>query len=425
MTRRAPSADTSHHTSDQHAGSRSNDWLPIGLGVAAVGWGANQFAPLLLMYRSELAVSAATVQAAYGIYALGLVPGLLLGGPLSDRHGRRRVMVTALITSMAGSLLLIVGGQALVGLFAGRLVAGVASGAAFSAGTAWIKELSAGTASDPGPGARRATVAMTAGFAGGPLVAGLVAQVAPVPTASAYVPHIALIIVAIPFTVRATETRTPNPDVALWSPLRLPARSARRFRRVALPLAPWVFGASSIGLAYLPGSAADRMGNAVLLFSAMVTAATMISGILVQPLARRVQHPTKPSSITTALAIVVAGLLRGALSGAHPLLVGASALVLGAGYGCCLVAGLTEVHRLAGSHNLASLTAVFQAVAYTGFCVPYLLAVFESALSPAVLLCVTAVLAGFTLAWTVREAVRNPPDDPASGVPADGARKRV
>ncbi|GAA1190646.1 hypothetical protein [Prauserella alba] len=55
----------------------------------------------------------------------------------------------------------------------------------------------------------------------------------------------------------------------------------------------------------------------------------------------------------------------------------------------------------------------------------YLLAVFEFALPPAVLLCVTAVLAGFTLVWTVREAVRNPPDDAASGLPADGAPKRV
>ncbi|WP_253828514.1 hypothetical protein [Prauserella aidingensis] len=53
---------------------------------------------------------------------------------------------------------------------------------------------------------------------------------------------------------------------------------------------------------------------------------------------------------------------------------------------------------------------MFQAVAYAGFCVPYLLAVFESVLSPAVLLCVTAVLAGFTLVWTVRQAVRLPPD---------------
>jgi MFS family permease len=52
-------------------------------------------------------------------------------------------------------------------LFAGRLVAGAASGAAFSSGAAWIKELS-GT----GSGARRVTVAMTAGFGLGPLLAG-------------------------------------------------------------------------------------------------------------------------------------------------------------------------------------------------------------------------------------------------------------
>src|SRR2546421_278625 len=52
-------------------------------------------------------------------------------------------------------------------LFAGRLLAGASSGAAFGAGTAWLREVSRppwGTASDP-VAALRAAIAMTTGFA--------------------------------------------------------------------------------------------------------------------------------------------------------------------------------------------------------------------------------------------------------------------
>src|SRR5690606_25973277 len=48
-------------------------------------------------------------------------------------------------------------------------------------------------------------------------------------------------------------------------------------------------------------------------------------------------------------------------------------VVLGAGYGITLVAGLQEVDRMAGPRELASLTAVFYSLAYLGFGLPALL----------------------------------------------------
>ncbi len=402
----------------QANGSSGNDgwaWLRAGVAVAAVGWGANQFAPLLLVYRAHLGLSATTVEATFGLYALGLIPGLLVCGSLSDRFGRRRVMLPALAASVLTSVLLIAGGSTVGLLFIGRLVAGVASGAAFSSGAAWIKELSAlGGPGDRGAGARRVTVTMTAGFGGGPLVAGLLAQWAPSPTVVPYLPHLALLAVAIGLVLRTPETRAAEQKTAVARWRRMPELHGQRFRTVVLPLAPWVFGSAAIALAYLPALVEHRLGDAALAFTAVVTMLTALAGILVQPLARRIDAPGSARLITTSLALVVAGLLMSAAAAAteQPVIVVLAILALGAGYGACQVCGLQEIQRLAKPESLAGLTAVYQAVSYLGFALPFLLAAAAHVVPAAVLLLAVAGLAALTLAWTARRATAASTDAP-------------
>ncbi|MBV8914847.1 MAG: MFS transporter, partial [Acetobacteraceae bacterium] len=183
-----------------------------GLAACMIGWGTNQFTPMLLVYRARLGLSAPVVEAMFAMYAVGLVPGLLAGGALSDRIGRRPVVLFALVTSMIGGGVLIAGTGGAGWLFAGRLIVGLGSGSAFSAGAAWIKELSAPPYEDPAPaaGARRASGAMTLGFALGPLVAGALAQWAPLPTILPYLPQLAGAGAALVLAARTPETVRPG-----------------------------------------------------------------------------------------------------------------------------------------------------------------------------------------------------------------------
>ncbi|MGQ4424452.1 MFS transporter, partial [Streptomyces violaceoruber] len=158
-------------------------WIRVASAMFVVGWGANQFSPLLLVYRQG-AVSESVVTLAFGAYAFGLVPMLLLAVPLARRFGRATTIRAALAVSGVASLILLTGGDRTWALVIGRLLAGVASGAGFGPGTAWVKDLSAHTAS--GTGARRAAVALSAGFGGGPLVAGALAEWAPAPEVLPY-----------------------------------------------------------------------------------------------------------------------------------------------------------------------------------------------------------------------------------------------
>ena len=85
-------------------------WVRIALLLFCVGWGANHFVALLLVYKGTLALDAAAPAALLGMYALGLVPGLLLSGPLSDRYGRPALVFPAAVVTLLASALLGAGG---------------------------------------------------------------------------------------------------------------------------------------------------------------------------------------------------------------------------------------------------------------------------------------------------------------------------
>ncbi|HHT31844.1 MAG TPA: MFS transporter, partial [Corynebacterium sp.] len=81
------------------------DWLRIGLAMFAIGYGANLFAPMLEVYRALNGTGQSSVTAMFGIYAAGLVPALLIFGPISDRRGRRAVLRPAMLVSAIGTVI--------------------------------------------------------------------------------------------------------------------------------------------------------------------------------------------------------------------------------------------------------------------------------------------------------------------------------
>ena len=53
----------------------------------ATGWAANHFTAMLPVLARSEGLAQAALDGAFGIYAVGLLPGLLGGGSLSDRSG--------------------------------------------------------------------------------------------------------------------------------------------------------------------------------------------------------------------------------------------------------------------------------------------------------------------------------------------------
>src|SRR5215831_4241388 len=211
-------------------------WVRVAFAMFAVGWGANQFSTMLIVYRHVLGLGPGAVDGLFAIYGAALIPALLIGGPASDRYGRRAVMLPFVALSPLATLLLVLGGRSLPAIATGRALAGLCSGVVFGAATAWVRDLSGGDAHS----ARRSALALSAGFGLGPVVAALLAQWAGDPLVVPYLPHLTLGIAALAVLWTAPGTaaaRGRPPD--RWPPAAV--RTRRFWLTVGLP-APVVFG---------------------------------------------------------------------------------------------------------------------------------------------------------------------------------------
>ncbi|WP_280217040.1 MFS transporter [Nocardia neocaledoniensis] len=380
--------------------TKTTAWRAVAAAIVAIAWGGNEFTPLLVMYKGNgLPLTAVDLLLFY--YVLGIVPALLIGGPLSDRWGRRPLMLPAPLIAAAGSLLLAIGAASVPMLAAGRMLCGVALGLAMAVGGSWVKELS--QASAAGSGARRSAMSLTAGFALGAGVAGLLAQWGPLPNSTAYLVNVALCLAAAVGLRRVPETVTRQPDPGRFrDDLKIPAAGHRRFLRVAVPIALWLFTANATAYAVLPTLMLPRVQQAPIAFSALVTMVALGCGFLIQSVARRIDRPGTARAGVIALVLLTLGMVLAAWTAATlsvwvTLL---AAVVLGSGYGIGLVAGLQQIERIAGPGDLAGLNAVFYSVSYLGFGVPAVLSALHGGFGfgyPAMYL-VTALIAAACLA---------------------------
>lgn len=357
-------------------------WFLVAIAVFAVAWGGNQFTPLMVMYRLNGDLDLVFVDLLLFIYALGIAPALLISGPLSDRIGRKPVMLSAPVFSIVGSALIAAGETTGPLLLVGRALSGVGVGIAMAVGGSWVKELS-----DPRfdakakstSGAKRQSMALTLGFGIGAGIAGSLAQFAPLPGQLPYILHIVLTVPTIIAMVVVPETRQ-SPHLAggrretILQSLRTPSVTHPRFLLVAAMVAPWVFGAAGVAYAIIPSLMQEEVGQPVF-FSALVTFFALLFGFGIQQVGPRIASDTSARGSLVAMGIVVVGMALAMWMSASPTIPGAivAALVLGMGYGLSMFTGLNEVQRIAGPRDLAGLTGIFYCLTYIGFAFPAIL----------------------------------------------------
>jgi MFS family permease len=399
--RRKPTAAAGQRAATRPA--RTRGWVAVWGTVFVCSWAGNQFSPLLLLYEGRAHYSAFVVNALLGVYVLGLAPALLISGSLSDRHGRRPVMLVGVAAAVAASALLALGPGGVLFLVLGRLFSGFTVGIAMAVGSAWLKELSQppfDPAADVASGARRSSLAFLLGAAIGALVAGLIAQWGPAPEVLPFLIHIGLTVPFLFVVTRVPEThRTGGVAGPWWRQLRVPSAGHRRFVRVIAVAAPWLFASAAIGYGYLPTQLRGATGSWGLVFATAATVVALGVSSAVQPVAKRLHSLESARGLSTGVAVIAAGIALAvlAVSARSPWAGLAANAVIGAGMGITMVSGLLEVQRIASGKDLAGLTGVFYALAYLGFLVPAGLAALPASIPVTAIL--GAVLALCVVSW--------------------------
>jgi MFS family permease len=323
--------------------------------------GANLATPLYAVYSERFGFSPLVLTAIFATYAIVLVPALVLFGRVSDRFGRRPVVVGGLATACAG-LALFAAAQGTAWLFAARATQGLAVGMISGAATAALVEL------DPRGSRRRAALgaglAQAGGSALGPLVAGLLAAWALEPLRLPYLVALGLTVVAAAFVLRLPEDSAGDREP--WRPQwpRVPAEIRRPFLRVGLT-AGVAWAAMALFLSIVPSYAELLLSTTDLAVVGAIAALGLLASFATQAVLEQVEGRNRRDQALgcVLLALGLGGVVAAGPAGSVWLLV-AGSITAGIGHGIAFLTAQQELNELAPGERRGEVTAAFIACIY-------------------------------------------------------------
>ncbi|OUE20359.1 Inner membrane transport protein YajR [Clavibacter michiganensis] len=303
--------------------------------------------------------------ALFAVYPVALVVVMVAGGGLSDRFGRRRLMLAGVAVVAVGTVLFALA-DVPAWAFAGRTVQGAGVGLAMSAASAALVEYD--RSGNPTRASAVNAAATSLGATAAILVGGWLVQHTADPTHLAFwilLAAVLALLVALVFLPEPLRTAVARPA----------ASSAGRRALLAVPRAgrrPFLVGTAAVTVAFVTGAVFLGLGAQIIrdvvgtadAFHAAATLATW--PLVVVPttlLARRV--PTA-RAVRIGGAVAAVGLALLLLAGVADSLVVflGSALLSGVGYGFLMYGGLGLVTAAADDGSRASTFSSMYLVAY-------------------------------------------------------------
>ncbi|GGD96284.1 MFS transporter [Paenibacillus nasutitermitis] len=353
-------------TAQSRSGSFAYWTAAYGLFIAVMG--LNLVTPLYALYKLQWGLTPGMLSLAFAAYAMAVIPSIIVFGQLSDRGGLRGMLVPGMLVALAGSLCL-----ALAGGFPMLVVARVLQG--LSVGIFNGVTVAALTKLHPAQDRRRAAmlgaIAVTAGNAIGPMLAGLLAQFAPMPTLLPYVVHMLLI---VPGLIALLVVRADIPPVAgTNSRLHWPKlpQSIRKWFFVAALSSFISWGITSLFASIIPMYLEQWIGKTGFVLSGFIVAMVLTLSAISQLLSRK--WPLRRMGIFGSL-LIGSGLLSLLLT-IHTgsiLLLTAAILLVGFGYGPLYAGSLALVNEIAPDRSRGDVLSFFYGCTYFGVVCPAL-----------------------------------------------------
>jgi MFS family permease len=326
-------------------------------------------APLYGLYVERWHLSPITTTLVFAVYALAALVAVLVAGQLSDRFGRKPLLVGAAATMLAG-LVVFMTADGVAALFVARLLHGAAVGTAVVVGSAALLDLR------PQHGARTGHltgIMFNVGIAVTILGAALLAQFGPHPYVTPYA-AVAVVILALllgvlamaePHQVRSTtRIHLTRPSV--------PAGIRADFRFAVLGvMAAWaVLG---VYLSLFPSYAGASTHIHSLVFGGVVVAAMAGAGAVSQAVSGRLsaRRAAISGDLGTAGALLLSVV---ALDSHHASLVLLAAVAMGLSFGLAMGGSLRYLGQVVPAAHRGEVMSAFYVLAYSAMAVPTILA---------------------------------------------------
>ena len=332
--------------------------------------GATIPTPLYPIYQDRFAFSTGVLTVVFAVYVAGVVVCLVFVGPLSDRVGRRRVLLPALGMAAMGSAVFVLA-QGVGWLLVARMLQGFGVGATLGTAVAALTELE--PRGDHRRAARVGATATVGGLAIGPLASGVFAEYGPWPTVLVFVVHLGLLIPALVGVWKMPETvkEATVGEVAL-RPQRLSVpRGIRGPFALASVAAFGAFGVVAVYMSLGPSVTEtllrvdSRMAAGAVVFALMGTSAVGQLGFGGWPIRRAVV--VGPALLAVGLGLIVIALFQRSVS-----LFVIGTLISGLGHGLAFLGSQQLVDWVAPESIRGDIFSAFYVVIYLGAALPAL-----------------------------------------------------
>ncbi|HKP88784.1 MAG TPA: MFS transporter [Thermoleophilaceae bacterium] len=334
----------------------------IGLALFASGTPS----PLYATYRELWGFSPVVLTLVYATYAFGVLATLILAGRISDEVGRRPVLLVALTTLMAATVLFMVA-DSVIWLFVARGIQGLATGLALGAASAALIDLH--PRRDPAGVGLTNGVVSAGGLGLGVLVSAAFVEVLPAPRVLPYVALFVLFAIALAGTLRLPEpiTERSRPRLTPQRPSVPPVvRGPFALAAIAV-ISSWSVGGLFLSLG--PQLSAtlfhttDHLvaGAGVFALGASAAVAQLVFGRVTPWLSSTL------SSIALATGLLVIVLAAATNSGALFL---TGVIVGGAGFGVAFLSALRHLSAAIPPAHRAEVMSAFYVVAYASLSLP-------------------------------------------------------
>ncbi len=338
----------------------------IGLAFAITMLGTTLPTPLYPLYEKAFGFDELVTTVVFAAYAVGVTIALLVFGSWSDQLGRRPMLQAGLALSGLSAIVFLLAG-ALGWLFVGRVLSGLSAGIFTGTATATIVDLA------PDHGKARASLIAAGvnmgGLGAGPLLAGILAQYAPLPRSVCFIVDLGLVAVAV-LGVQAVAEPVRRASTPYLRPQKIdvPIEIRGVFTRAAIA---GFAGFAVLGLftAVSPAFLATVLHETNHALTGAVVISVFIASTIGQSLSSTISE--QRALIVGCVGLIAGMILVGASLPIRSLAVLiAGGVIAGLGQGLSFRAGLGAVTGAAPPDKRGEITSSYFVMLYVGIAIP-------------------------------------------------------